>query len=327
MHRATIPQAADALELKNIPTELILYAYKQWTYCGRYVTKGKGKNTNQFLQGVAAWLILKHETPSGKIQNYWSQLEYLAAKCKLSAGAMAKRIAWLRKEGLLQVVNRKHLVMSPYTLLKSKYNLNIREREETFYYDYSKKGDLASILITIAIGHAKKRRGNMYRKKLENNLLALAELRSLLVKFGADINRIDDPEYFREQHLRLLTRSYKNDIMDQSTYRFLHEVIDANPDLNAKEATYGREMGYSVLEKTNQYTGKDESESLGFGHLKRRLIEKGLIGITKEHINSEYRARKDEEKFHHRYDKDNTKTTVWFRPCQIWINYAAFYAA
>jgi hypothetical protein len=312
------------LELKNVPTELILYATTQWNYCGKYVIKGTGKNTNPFLQGIAVWLILKAETPSGKIQNYWSQLDELALKCKLKPATIAKRISWLKREGLLQVENRKHLVLSSYNVLR-KYNINIRKREETIYYNPAEKADLASVLVTIMLAKNKETRMATYWKKLTKNPDAFAVLKEHLIIHGADRSRMDDAQYFRQRHLDLLIKSYKDAKTGQSSYQLLHEMIDANPDLNCKAATYGRQMGYSVFEKENPVNGKDESESMGFSHLKQRLVKKGLIHVTKEHIESDYRGRKDEKTYHHRYVRESKKT-IWYRPDQVLINYSLFYA-
>ncbi|HEX8356657.1 MAG TPA: hypothetical protein VF610_04565, partial [Segetibacter sp.] len=149
------------LELRNVPTELILFAVSQWTHCGKYAkTTNRAKATNNFLKGIAVWLILKNETSSGKIKYYRSQLTELAGTCKMSVRTLDKYIAWLRLEGLVQVEG-KHLVMQDYSTLK-KYGINIKKREQTILYDIENKTSLPEILVALAIGYMQQRWMKVY---------------------------------------------------------------------------------------------------------------------------------------------------------------------
>lgn len=308
--KATINGSA-VLEIKNIPTSLIVYAVHNWQLCQAYTTKRSvGNNTNPFLKGITVWLVLKAITDSGRIHDYRKQLHEIAELCKISVRTLETRLAWLKKEELIRL-DGKALVMRPFHKLRQ-YNIDITERTDTIIYDSSKKTTLAEVLVTIALGKLKEKWNFMYNKKLSQNPNALAEVRNHLVEFGADRKRLDqDPEYLRERHLALLINTYKSEESGQSSFSLLHEHIEANPDLNARQDTLAYKLGYAA--------------AMSFCHLKFKLIKNGLIKVAKEHVRSEYRARKDENIFHHRWLR-KSKQTIWFRPDQITINYAAIFA-
>jgi hypothetical protein len=312
------------LEIHNVPTALILYAIEQWTLCNKYAHKtGVGNNTNPFLRAVAVWILLKHETTSGKIKHYRKQLPQMATKCKMSVRSLDSYLAWLKKEELAHVEGTS-LVLHSYQSVK-KYGINIQQRQQTILYDTNSKASFAHILAAIGVEKLKDKPRTTYWKKVTKNPDALAELRTHLIAYGADATRLDtDPEYFRLSHLQLLEASYKNEGPGRSSFYLLHKFIDANPDINYKAATYAFKMGYSVQEREDKVTGKDEAHSSGFSRLKHKLKALGLITVKKAHIESEYRARKDEKIFHHRYVR-RTKKTIWFRPDQININNDAIY--
>jgi hypothetical protein len=296
------------LEIRNVPTELILFAIQQWTPCNLYVKKrGGGNNTNTFLKAISVWLILKNETSSGTIKNYRQQMFDLANKCKMSVRSLDNYLRWLRKEDLVHVEG-KNLFMHDYKTLK-KYGINIKEREKNICYDTSKNATLAEILITVGIRLMKQRWMRYYWRKVNKNPDALSELRNQLIAHGADDSMLDNPEYFRQRHLDLLLKTYKEEEPGQESFYFLHTYLEANPDLNCRQDTYASKLGLAA--------------AMSFCHIKFRLQKKGLIQVRKDHIESEYRARKDEKMFHHRYVR-KTKQTIWFRPDQITINRAIY---
>jgi hypothetical protein len=301
---ATIKSNSNVLEIRNVPTGLILYAAQQWTLCNKYAHKtGVGNNTNSFIKGISVWLILKAETTTGKIQNYRRQLLPLAEKCKMSIRTLDKYIAWLKQECLVDV-DGKHLVLKSYRVLRQ-YGINIKERELPITYDTTNKTTMAEVIITLAINKMKENWMQVYWKKINQNQDEYKRLYDLLVYMGADASRLNDPEYFRECHLELMLQAYKEEKPGQPIYDFLHKYIDANPDLNCMAKTYANKMGYSA--------------AMSFCHLKFRLKKRGLITVEKDHIESECRSRKDEKIFHHRWLK-KTQNTIWFRVDQISIN-------
>ncbi len=312
------------LEIRNVPTGLILYAVRQWLPCQKYAKNtGMFKNTNTFIKAIAVWLILKNETTSGNIKQYRTQLLQLASKCKMSVRTLEKYIVWLEKEELLHT-EEKNLMLQPYRVLR-KYGIDITKREETIFYDTKDNTELAEIIIAIALKKMKEKWMQMYWDKLNKNPDKYKVLYDLLIDFKADASRLKEPGYFRECHLELLLQSFNEEKPGQSfAYDLLHKELQANPDLNCKGSTYARKMGYSVCEKKNAVTKKDESSSMGFNHLKHRLARKGLIYIEKDHIEGMARARKDEKIFHHRWLRE-LKHTIWFRCDQITINTEKFF--
>lgn len=315
------------LEIKGVPTSLILFAIQKWEYCGKYAKRTTiGNNVNQFIKAISVWLILKNETTSGCIHNYRQQLQQLAEKNKMSVRTLEKHINWLRNEGLAYVSPSGaggNLVLHQYGVLR-KYDIDIKERESTIFYDTQNKTRLHEILISIAIQRLKDKRCIMYWKKINQNPDEHTALCDLLVKFGADRTRLNDIQYFRECHLELICQSFEEEEPGQEVYQFLHKIIKANPDLNAKAATYGRRFGYTIQERKNERTKKDESMCQSFSHLKRRLVKKGLISAEKDNIEGWNRARKDEKVFHHRWLKEFGHT-IWFRVDQLTVHLHQFF--
>ncbi len=311
------------LEIRNVPTQLILYAICQWNYNGKYANAtGMGNNTNSFIKAVAVWLILKSETTSGCIHNYREQLPALASKCKMSVRTLEKYINELRSEELAFKEGNK-LLLHNYSVLR-KYDISIKEREPIIFYDTENKTRLFEILISIGLQRLKDKRMIMYWKKVNKNPDEFSVLSDLMIKYGADKARLTDKQYFRECHLELLCQSFEEETPGQENYELLHKRIKANPDLNARQSTYGRRMGYSVYKRENKYNKKDESLCMGFSHLIKRLSKKGLVTAERDHIEGWNRARKDEKIFHHRWLK-KFKHTIWFRCNQLTINNKQFF--
>lgn len=311
------------LEIRGVPTSLILFAILKWEYCGKYAKRTTiGNNTNPFIKGIAVWLILKSESTSGCIHDYRDQLKELAKKCKMSVRTLERYINWLRSEGLAER-RFNDLVLHQYNILR-KYDIDIKEREAIIYYDTNDNTKLSEILISIGIQRLKDKRCIMYWKKINQNQDVFTTLKDLLIKFGVDKSRLNEIEYFRECHLELMCQSFEEEKPGQEAYQFLHKIIQANPDVNAKAATYGRKFGYAVQQRKNTQTKKDESLCQGFTSLKHRLVKKGLISAEKDNIEGFERARKDEKIFHQRWLKD-FKHTIWFRVDQITVNLERFF--
>ena len=284
------------LEIKNVPTGLILYAVQQWLPCQKYAkASGMHKNTNTFIKAISVWLILKSETSSGKIKQYRSQLQLLAAKCKMSVRTLEKYINWLRAEQLA-TVDKRDLILETYKALR-RYEISLEERLPTIQYNINDETNLSEILITIAFMKYKERWSRMYWKKMKQNPDRYKLLYDVLAQFY-DATRLQDPEYFRECHLDLLKKTFQHEKPGHSEiFQLLHEELNANPDLNARADTYAYKLGYG--------------HAMSFVHLKYRLESKGLISFYMRVIEGENRAHKDESTYHVRWLKQQ-KHTVWF---------------
>ncbi|MEP7317190.1 MAG: hypothetical protein ABI921_00560 [Panacibacter sp.] len=308
-NQATIPPGSGMLEIKGVPTALILYAVQQWLPCGDYVSGGAmPKNTNIFIKAISVWLILKSETSSGKIKDYRTQLQQLAVKCKCSTRTLEKYINWLRKERLATVTDQ-HLLLENYKPLR-KLGINIYQREQTIYYDTTNNVQLSEILISIAMIHYKERWMKMYWKKMQQNPDKYNELYNLLVNCNADKSQLANPAYFRQCHLELMLQSFEEESGHSYDFQFLHNYINANPDLNARASTYALKFNYG--------------HAMSFVHLKLRLKKKGLIEVWKGHVEGQERAHKDDKLFHTGWNKHN-KQTVWYRCDQVEILAANFF--
>lgn len=316
--------SASIIELKNIPLEAIDLMVRGWEECGRYVKTGKAKHTNPTARALDTWIILKTITTSGKIHNYRQQLNDLAATCKIGVRMLQSRIKWLKERNLVYTEN-KHLYLNSYKSLKQEFEIDITERtQQVIFYDTTDNITLAEKLFPLGIDRMKERCRYMYNKKINKNTTTRREISNHAVAYGANQEKLGNTEYFRHSHLVLQLKTYKEEPAGQTSFYLTHDHVDANPDLNFKQATLARRMGYAVLEKTDPVTGKDISESIGVGHFLRRLAKKNLITIKKGHVESEYRARKDEAVFHHRFVRE-TKKTIWYRPNQITVNHEAIF--
>jgi hypothetical protein len=298
---------------------VIDFITRQWKENGKHVKTGKAKHTNPYATGLSIWYILKAETSSGIIQNYRSQLTELAAKCLHCTSSLQKWIAWLRNEGLLHIEG-KHLRLHSFAALK-KYGINYKQKvEKAVYYDSSENISLSDKLLAIGIVRMQERGKRIYEKKITGNPAIQREIGNHLIAYGADAKKVStDLDYYRKEHLALCIRSYKEEETGQSSFDLLHKDTNVNPDIQLCTATYGRYMGYSVLEKKD-VDGKGQPKCMGFSHLKRKLATMGVIKVRHRHVESEYQARKDEKVFHHRWVKKKRRT-IWFLPDEIIINH------
>lgn len=325
-NRLTISNSSAESGIKRVPTALILFAVTKWTPCFKYAKKtGVGNNTNQFIRNISAWLILKNETSSAVIQNYRTQLQRLAAKCKISERTLRSRIAWMKSEGLVHEEG-KDLVIHKYEVLKKKYSINIKQREQTILYNETDNTSLAETIIAIAIKKMQERWMEVYWKKLTQNPDEYKTLYDFFIHLGADAAMLHDREYFRQCHLEAIIQAYEEEKPGQPAYDLLHKILkNANPDLNCTAATYANKFGYS--EGKEDENGEVIPAAMSFCQLKFRLAKKGLLEFEKGHVNSMCCSRKDEKIYHHRFVRKTKEIfwTVWFRPDQITIKTEAIF--
>ncbi len=317
----------------NIPKALPFEALRRREYCGTHISTGNGKTINPFLSATCAWYCLKLETSTGKIQGFRSQIGALQEKYKIKN--LAGKIDWLHREKFLAINKDSISLIGERALYK--WGIDPKEKLPAIKYDTSQNFNLVDIISTIGIEQIMDKSRQAYWRKLNSNPDAIKILTAIFIQYGADRNLLkEDSEYFRKCHEVALLESFRTMSPGQSDYFILHEELaDFNPDINLNQATYGKLIGYSVFERVNDKTKKDESQCIGFGHLKRRLARKRLLSL--QNISAEsvrligtgYQAklaRKDESIFHHRFKKgEKVRKTIWYKPTQIEINHSLIY--
>lgn len=319
----------------TVPKELIAYAFKQRKECGAFVTKGSAKTHNDFLKNICTWLVLKNITTSGIIQNYRLQLSDIAAYGKIKRATLEKRISTLEAEGLLRR-EHKHLKIVSWQKLAAKYSISITEKIHVLY-DTSEKAHLQDTLATIYIQDNKEPGRVQYHNKINGHPQQKLELANLFFALRSEHTKkayteaeyysklYSDEEYFRTLHRKLRVRSFEDKEVGLSSFDIVHTKCSANPDIELTTATHAKHFNYKVLER-KAANGKDQSYSMGFHHLKRRLVAVELLTVKKRMVESEWRAHKDEKQCHCTWI-EKKKTTMWRLPDELIINQEAIYGA
>jgi hypothetical protein len=105
-------QTSNLVEFTNVPAEFLALA---------------AKSSQAFQIRCFVWLILKNETPSGKIKDYKKQFHELAGNHGVPVNTFNKYIPKLQEDGFL-LIEGKDLLLKGYSTLK-KYGINIKHRE------------------------------------------------------------------------------------------------------------------------------------------------------------------------------------------------------
>lgn len=315
--------------------ELIAYSFHQRKECGAFVTKGTAKTHNDFIKNICTWALLKSITTSGIIQNYRLQLSDIAAYCKVKRATLEMRITWLEVEGLVRR-EHKHLKLASWKTLGEKYGINTTEKIHVLY-DPSEKAHLQDTLATIYIQDNKEPGRLQYHNKINGHPQIKSDLANHLYEHRSEYARKvytqaeyynklhSDGEYFRKQHLRLQMKSFGEKEVGLSSFDIAHKVSPANPDIELTTATHARHFNYKVQQR-KATNGKVQSVSMGFHHLKRRLVAVGMLTVKKRGIESEWRARKDDKKCHCTWVAKE-KATIWRLCDELTIKQEAIYGA
>jgi hypothetical protein len=246
----------------HIPFELARYAVWQRTLVTKY-------ETNAVIKALDTWLVLKHETRSGYIQQWNKQKEHLLTICKISESVFRHRLKVLKQIGLIQY-DRLTIRTCSWTELGNKLQIDTKQKFPILY-DTTNAQRVQEWLIATEIKDNQCRQAYMIMKNLNHHPVIYNEVVKELVRSGAEESRLKDIEYF----LSWMNIVYRNDFVRASA---IHSIlIDIRPDTNR-----------SVRGMANAWKCKDPTN---VSYWKKVLYRSRVIDISKMQIQSQERVR------------------------------------
>lgn len=262
------------LHLK-FPVNLTAYALEQRriVYDGTYNKKtARQYTTNRHIKNLMSFVILKALTPQGKINNYRTQLGYLATYCQCSKKTMLQRIAYMQDQQLITIEGA-DIRLNGWKQVCSTLQLNGKQFT-TIIYDYANDKNIFLRFFAAEIETNKEQQAHMIKVKLQRNPALKLKVQASMLQHGADRNRLDEFAYLLNG-MRLL---YKQSFIAEPQ---LHEMLcQVRPDCNrgVKAIAYAWEFNSKQL--VSYYKGKLAASNIA-------TIIKG------ERITSKCRARNE----------------------------------
>lgn len=248
----------------SIPAEFARYAVWQRFKRNKY-------ETNQLIKALDTWLVLKHETTSGHIQNWNLQKAWLLKICKVSETIFRSRLKLLQSLRLVTYSRDSIRVCSWETLAE---RLDIQLEKKSFHqvnYSINDKQRLQEWIIAAEIKDNQDRQDYKIITKLKKNPEVKMVVDAAIIAAGADPARTTDMQYLLSW-LRVL---YRNDFIQRSE---LHEVlIEIRPDNNR-----------GVRGIANAWNAKHPAT---ISYWKKILSLRKIIDVAKLQIESRERVR------------------------------------
>lgn len=261
-----VSQKIESLDI-SIPFELAKYTIWQRSLVKKH-------ETNQVIRAIDTWLILKHLTSSGHIQQWNEQKEYLLKMCKCSESVFRHRLQLLESMQLISLykINRKKdsiRICSWETL--SKIFLIKTDNKITIQYNANDNQKIQYWLIAAEIQDNKNWQDLAIIRKLKKNIELYNAVIIALLKEGADRNRLNDMQYFL-MYMRIV---YRNDFIQVSEIH--NELIEVRPDNN--RSTKGIANAWNC------------KHPVTISYWKNILKKTGVIDISSIQIESQERVR------------------------------------
>lgn len=224
MHHSKLIELSISPEtsLISIPLELSRFAVSQRRLVNKY-------ETNQIIRALDTWLILKHETTSGHIQQWNKQKKRLLALCKctetilrhrLNILATMKLISWYKIER-----KRDSIRICSWEDIAEVLQIDVKERLP-IQYNINDKQTIHQWIIATEINDNKNRQDFSIVTKLKKNPELYTAVVAAVIAAGADHARINDIQYL----LSWLRIVYHNDFITGSD---IHELLlEIRPDNN-----------------------------------------------------------------------------------------------
>lgn len=201
----------------TIPFDLAGYVTAQRKLVRKY-------ETNQVIKALDLWLVLKHETTSGIIQDWNEQKSWLVGIAKCSESIFRHRLKVLQSLGIASY-DRHTIRLCSWTRLAELFSIDTTQRL-TIQYNFNDKQRVQEWLIAAEIQDNKNRQDIAIIAKLNKNPGINVRVSKALIAAGADESQLSDMNYL----LTWLRIVYRTDFIAGSD---LHEVmIDIRPDNN-----------------------------------------------------------------------------------------------
>lgn len=246
----------------QVPYELARYAVSRRRKVNVY-------ETNQLIRAFDTWLILKHITTSGIIQNWNNQKTDLFKICKCSEAIFRHRIRLLKSMQLI-TADRNNIKPCSWDSLDRILQIDSTKKLAIQYYS----NDNAKLFQWIAAAEIKdnqERQGFMINKKLKENPDYYLSVIGAMLQAGADATRLKEPGYI----LTWMQIMYRDGFIKGS--EIYHLLTEIRPDTNR-----GVKGIAAAWECKHPQT---------ISYWKKILKKSGIIDIDKLMIQSETRQR------------------------------------
>ena len=186
--------------------------------------------TNQKIKILGRWLILKHLSKPGILKEWNSQKDYILKLCKCSDASFRKSLTALKEINLISFtkINRKRdtINVCSWQQLASILNINVKERSQPIKININDKQKIDFWIIATEIKHNQNCQDKAISKKLGVNAEVKRSIDTELIKFGADVKRLTNLQYYLTEFRKL----YRNDFIRLSETH--NELISLRPDNN-----------------------------------------------------------------------------------------------
>lgn len=249
----------------SIPTDLARHLVWQRKKVNQY-------QTNQLIKAMDTWLLLKHCTTSGIIQNWNEQKQDLFRLCKCSESIFRHRLKLLADLQLLKY-NRYNINICSWQILEKTFEIDTSAKF-TIQYNLNDKQRIQEWFIATEIKDNQSRQAYMIIKKLNKNPDHYIAAIGAILAAGADATRLKEPGYI----LTWLQIVYRQDFIQASKIHDL--MIELRPDTNR-----------GVKKMAAEWKCK---HPMTVTYWKRSLQQCGIIDISKLQIESSERVRNKE---------------------------------
>lgn len=261
-----IKQVSEYIEI-SIPSELARFATWQRKLIHKY-------ETNQVIKALDTWLLLKHETTSGTIQQWNDQKKDLLHKCKCTDSIFRHRLQVLHDMKLITLykINRKNdsIKICSWEQLAKTFDIDVTDKF-TIQYNINDKQKIHHWIIAVEIQDNKNRQDYSIARKLKKNAEAKMLLDAELIKRGADLSKLKDLQYYLSR-MRILYASDFNRLSEVH-----QELIEIRPDNNR-----------STRGIANSWNAR---HAMTASYWKKILKQAGIIDVVSVQIESQDRAR------------------------------------
>ena len=227
--------------------------------------------TNSIIKALDTWLVLKHETRSGWLQNWNQQKDYLLKICKIGESVFRTRLRILQDLQLIKY-SRHSIKVCSWDQLGTTLEINPHSKL-TVQYDPNDNKRIQDWIIAAEIKDNQSRQSYMIIKKVYENPVHKNAVTRALIRAGADKARIKDPVYV----LTMLKAIYLADFVQASEIHSL--MIEIRPDTNR-----------GVKGMADAWKFKDPCS---VSYWKKVLQRSGIIDIAKLQVQSQERVRNE----------------------------------
>jgi hypothetical protein len=219
--------------------------------------------TNTYIKNIAAYLILKAETPYSILRNYKTQIDHLAFITQCERQTFRKRVSWMLQEGLAKIVGN-DLQLVSYKDACAIYFCSYKATN-TILYEPGTDKNFYLRLFTTEINANKERQRYSIEVKLKRNPTLKQTIQVAMLQHGADRTRIDNFQYLHNGMKKLYRHSFQ---VEPSLHAMLHQV---RPDCNRGVKGISLAWQFKSASLVSYYKRKFEAAGVAVIHKGERI--------------------------------------------------------